>query len=143
MKKSELKEIIKDCVRDILYEEGLLSEMIAEVAIGLTKAQTMLTESQSHIREQKRREESRIIEEREAKERRKNLQETKKKMLDAIGSDSMKGVFEDVQPLRSAGRVEENGSPQGPLSGRDPRDPGIDIDSLFGSVGNKWQKLKG
>ena len=47
MKKSELKMLIKQCVKETLFEEGVLSEIIAEVAFGLTKAQTVMLEQKS------------------------------------------------------------------------------------------------
>ena len=37
MKKSELKNIIKECVKEILFEEGALSNLVAEVAFGIAK----------------------------------------------------------------------------------------------------------
>ena len=42
MKKSELKSIIKECVKEVLFEEGVLSNLVAEVAVGITKAQGQL-----------------------------------------------------------------------------------------------------
>ena len=39
MKKSELKDIIKECVKEVLFEEGVLSNLVAEVAFGITRAQ--------------------------------------------------------------------------------------------------------
>ena len=46
MKRSELKEMIKECVKEALFEEGVLSEIIAEVAFGLTKAQSVMLASE-------------------------------------------------------------------------------------------------
>ena len=45
MKRSELKAIIKECVKETLFEEGVLSEIIAEVAYGITKAQNLMVAS--------------------------------------------------------------------------------------------------
>ena len=47
MKRSELKAMIKECVKEALFEEGVLSEIIAEVAFGLTKAQNVMLEQQA------------------------------------------------------------------------------------------------
>ena len=47
MKRSELKAMIKECVKEALFEEGVLSEIIAEVAFGLTKAQNIMLEQQT------------------------------------------------------------------------------------------------
>ena len=49
MKKSELKSIIKECVKEILFEEGVLSSLVAEVAIGITQAQGLVTETKQAL----------------------------------------------------------------------------------------------
>jgi len=41
MKKSELKNIIKECVREIIFEEGALSGIIKEVVQGLDTGNTL------------------------------------------------------------------------------------------------------
>ncbi len=38
MKKSELKNIIKECVKEVIFEEGVLSGIITEVMQGLNRA---------------------------------------------------------------------------------------------------------
>lgn len=136
MKKSELKNIIKECVKEILFEEGVLSNLVAEVAFGITKAQQTLVESNApqqaaaaDLNEARRKDE-------EAK--RKRLLETKRKMLDAIGGDRMQGIFEGTDPLPNSG----NSNPHSPMAGRDPRDAGVDISGLFGLSGQKWKNLK-
>ena len=133
MKKSELKIIIKDCVKEVLFEEGVLSSLIAEVAFGITKAQNQLLE-RTQQNEEKQNEKNRIEAEINKKEK---LLETKRKMLDAIGGDRMKGVFEGTAPL-----PDTSPSSHAPMSGIDPGDPGVDISKLFGLAGQKWQHLK-
>lgn len=139
MKKSELKAIIKECVKEALFEEGVLSEIIAEVAFGLTKAQTIMAEGNqapapNQVPEKK------LLEERDSARRNKIL-ETKKRMLDAIGSESMKGVFEGTEPLRGGGDPQTSGAPS-PMTGINPSDAGVDISGLFNLAGNKWNILK-
>ena len=133
MKKSELKIIIKACVKEVLFEEGVLSSLIAEVAFGITKAQNQLLE-RTQQNEEKQNEKNRIEAEINKKEK---LLETKRKMLDAIGGDRMKGIFEGTSPL-----PDTSSSPHAPMSGIDPGDPGVDISKLFGLAGQKWQHLK-
>lgn len=140
MKRSELKEMIKECVKEALFEEGVLSEIIAEVAFGLTKAQSVMLEQQTP-QQPNPQIQQKLNEERE-EERRKKLLETKKKMLDAIGGERMANVFEGTQPLSSAGSTKAATSPQGPLAGRDPNDSGVDISGLFSLAGQKWNQLK-
>lgn len=138
MKKTELKNIIKECVKEILFEEGVLSNLVAEVAFGIAKAQGTLVENkqpqQTSAAMQKAKEE-------DAEARRLKLLETKKKMLDAIGNSKMSSVFEGTKPLREGG-TPGKATPHSPLSGRDPGDAGVDISGLFSAAGAKWNALK-
>ena len=140
MKKSELKALIKECVKETLFEEGVLSEIIAEVAFGITKAQNLMVEAATPS--QPRPEIQQQIREEKQEEQRKRLLETKRKMLDAIGSDKMSKIFEGTEPLTSAGKPGAGASPQGPLAGRDPNDAGVDISGLFSLAGQRWDQLK-
>ena len=130
MKRSELKAIVKECVRDVLFEEGVLSSLIAEIAIGINNAQANLLESNQATQDKARAQAS--------IDRQKKLQETKKKMLNAIGSEKMSKVFEGTEPLRNTGQT----SAHSPLSGTDPNDAGVDISGLFSLAGQKWNNLK-
>ena len=140
MKRSELKKVVKECVKEILFEEGVLSSLVAEVAFGITKAQGHLLESNKatpapaspaddNTREQ-------LVE-----QKRRGLLETKKKMLNAIGNTKMSKIFEGTEPLRSSGAPGEP-TAQGPMAGRSPDDAGVDISDLFTAAGKKWNALK-
>ena len=140
MKKSELKKIIKECVKEILFEEGVLSSLVAEVAFGITKAQQTLLESapaQPAVNTAALQE----AREKEEEFRRQKLLETKRKMLDAMGSSKMANVFEGTQPLKQGGSPNAP-SAQGPMAGRDPDDAGVDISGLFSLAAQKWNALK-
>ena len=67
MKKSELKNIIKECVKEVIFEEGVLSGIISEVAQGL-QGVSLVQESVPAPQPQQRR-----------------VSETKKQVLSAIG----------------------------------------------------------
>ncbi len=140
MKKSELKKIIKECVKEILFEEGILSNLVAEVAFGLTKAQGLVVEQKQQPQKTKPKVNLKAKKEAE-EEKRKKLLETKRKMLDAMGSSRMKNVFEGTEPLKSSGAPGAS-TASGALSGRDPNDAGVDISGLFGLAGQKWNVLK-
>ena len=126
MKKSELKNIIKECVKEVIFEEGVLSGIIAEVATGLQSSVT-LQERQSPLSPQPRAPQSA------------HLAETKKKVLSAIGGNAYEDIkskfsnpelFEGTKPLPDTGGQKQ--SRAGALSGIDPRDPGVDLSSIPG-----------
>jgi hypothetical protein len=97
MKKSEFKQLIKESVREVLVTEGFLSTIVAEVVKGI--GTNMVTESAV---KKEPTEEKVKFQEIKAQEKKKHLQETKKRMLDAIGKDAYGGVnvFEGTSPMR-------------------------------------------
>ena len=139
MNKTELKKIlrplIKECIKEVIFEEGALSTIISEVVKGTS--QTLVQESKPRVK---------LESEADARQRRESkkkvIQERQKKLLDSIGRDAYNGVdlFEGTTPLsnRNSGT---SASPHGarPLDGMDPGDPGVDI-SKFAS-NNVWKKL--
>jgi hypothetical protein len=140
MKKSELKSIIKECVKEVLFEEGVLSNLVAEVAFGIAKAQAPIVEAKQQAPQMNTpvMQEAR---EQEEEARRKKLLETKRKMLDAMGNSKMANVFEGTEPLKQGGSPSASPA-QGPMAGRDPNDAGVDISGLFSLAGQKWNALK-
>ena len=131
MNKTELKKIlkplIKQCIKEVIFDDGTLSNIVSEVARGLGST-SVITE----VRSPKKQKMS-LESESDAKAR---LQR-KKQMLDAIGRESYNGVdlFEGTTP---APAPTQQG--HGALSGVDPRDPGVDITALPSSA---WKKLAG
>ena len=135
MKKSELRQVlkplIKECIKEVIFEEGVLSNIVSEVAQGLG-GQTIVETKQQPAEPQRNYEE----ENRSAQQK---LQETRKRMLDAVGKDSYNGVDLFAGTTPSAAPAETN---QGdPLSGVDPRDSGVDISQLFGGVNKNWSGM--
>jgi len=141
MKKTDLKKVlkplIKECVKETLFEEGILSSVIAEVVKGLGGTQQLVVE-------QKQDNEDKInkMQLQEKQKKSKKINETRKKMLDAIGKSSYNGVdlFEGTAPIANAGTPGDTTSPQSALSGVDPSDPGVDI-SGFMKNANMWKTL--
>ena len=139
MKKSDLKKlikpIVKECIQESLLEDGVLSKVISEVAVGLASTETIV--------EQPKKEITQPAENKRESEALANLKEQRQKMLDAIGRDSMNGVnvFEGTQPLSSTGEIGPGG-PKSALSGVDPSDPGVDISDLAGIFGDTWKVIK-
>lgn len=133
-----LKPLIKECIKEIIFEEGTLSTIVSEVMKG-TGANMISESKQVHSAP------ARLETSQEASRRRSEmLKQQKKQMLDAIGRDAYNGVdlFEGTTPISS--RKENSMSPQGSkaLDGVAPNDPGVDI-SGFGLPQGVWKKLAG
>ena len=134
MKKSELRQIlkplVKECVKEAIFEEGVLSNIISEVVQGLG-AQPIVEQSQpvvQSVEQQHNRQQEHIA--------RQKLQETRKRMLEVIGSDSYNGV--DVFAGTAPGAAAADNKQGDPLTGIDPGDSGVDISKLFGGVSKNW-----
>ena len=131
--KKMLKPLIKECVQEIILKEGLLSSIVSEVAKGI--GGQLVVESKKPQQAQL----SRPVPTDEDRER--ALKEHKRKLLDAIGKDSFRGVnvFEGTTP--NIPEPISEGSPSSPLSGQDPNDPGVDISSIVAMGGKVWKQL--
>jgi hypothetical protein len=146
MNKSELKKIlkplIKQCIKEVIFEDGTLSTIISEVVKGTSGASLVSESRPSYTAPVTQAQQNKRIEEAQ-ESKRKKLAERRKKMLDAIGKDSYNGVdlFEGTTPTTAP---RNSSAPQGskPLDGVDPKDPGVDISS-FGMNPNIWKKLAG
>ncbi len=122
MKKSELKNIIKECVKELIFEEGVLSGIITEVLQG---TQSVVTTTLAETPQKTNSTPSQMT-------------ESKKKVLSAIGNNGYEDLkkkfknpelFEGTRPIpKSDGR--------GALSGVAPDDAGVDITNLPGM--KKW-----
>ena len=126
--KKVLKPLVMECIKEAIFEEGVLSTLVAEIAVGMGST-PIVEKSQPRKQETKRADTQRVS---------RRLQESKNKMLDAIGKDAYNGVdlFEGTTP---APAQQEQG--KGALAGVAPNDPGVDI-SAFASSG-MWKKLAG
>jgi len=141
MKKQELakilKPLVKQCIKEVLFEEGVLSSVISEVVIGLNTGMQPITEQQTIQTPTKPPRDN------ESEKRKQKINETRKQMLDAIGKSSYNGVdlFEGTKPISSS---PEPGAPpsHSPLANMDPEDAGIDISALMGKT-PVWNALLG
>lgn len=118
MKKSELKNIIKECVREVIFEEGVLSGIITEVVGGLHGSPPRLAEASAPAAPPTPR-----------------VDAAKQEVLRAVagqGYENLKkrfsnpGLFEGTSPI-------PDGKGNGPLSGMPAGDPGLDISALPGA----------
>ena len=135
MKKDELKNIlrplIKECIKEVIFEEGTLSAIISEVVRGTSSAQPIV--------EVKKTAPPKV----DQSNRRKAdaMKQRKKKLLDSIGKEAYNGVnlFEGTTPTSSPQQQS-----RGALKDVDPGDPGVDISNIFsGHSSAIWKKLSG
>lgn len=136
MKKSEFKQMIKESVKEVLIEEGVLKSVISEVvkAVGATQAEKAQPPTQKSFSQEANKQAS--------EKHRQKLSESRKKMLDAIGKDSFGGVdlFEGTKPMGKGGNPQGSGAPSSALEGVDPGDSGVDISGLLGGA-NVWKQI--
>ena len=138
MKRSELKKLIKpivrECVQEALLKEGLLSNIVSEVARGLG--------NQEVIREMKEERPRQVPVDNSA--RLDEMRERRKGLLDAIGKDAFNGIdlFEGTSPIRDSGNPSPTAQAS-PMHGQDPDDPGIDISGILAVGGKNWKALMG
>lgn len=127
MKKEQIKRIIKpmvrECINEVLLQEGVLSNVISEVVKGM---QTTIVESNksepdpAHLLE---------LEERYEAER----QERIRRLNESVGYD----FFDQTEPIPES----QESSQYGALAGVSSRDQGVNIDGLMAMAGRKWKKL--
>ena len=134
MKKSDLKKIIKplvkECINEVLIEEGVLSNIVSEVARGMNQGNIVVESApppkpvRSPVQQQPA-----------------DLTEKRRKLMDAIGNDAYNGVnlFEDTQPMTG---YEASEPKAGAVDLGDPRDAGVDISSIMGGASRMWEAMK-
>jgi len=130
MKKSELKQMIKEAVKEVILDEGFLSTIITECMRGVIAGQVQLVEKQQQPQQRSPAQAS--------PKPNQNLAESRKKLLDAVGLGSYNNidVFEGTEPLTESQKVAVpgvEGQAQGPLAGISPHDRGIDL-GIFGNA---------
>ena len=128
--KKTLRPMIKECIKEVIFEEGILSSIISEVVKGTSQP---LVESRQPTYQQHQIDY-------EAKQR--ADKERRRKMLDSIGRDAYNGVdlFEGTQPLRESKSSAPHGSKA--LDGIASNDPGVNLSAL-GVNTAIWSKLAG
>jgi hypothetical protein len=135
MKRDELKQtlkpLIKQCIKEVIFDDGVLSGIITEIVKGLGP-QMLLTEPVAHTPvEDAPRERNAALEEirrdhrRELEGQRKSLSESMGQRFNGID------VFEGVNPINKAGQPSRGpAAPSSALDGVAPNDPGVDISKL-------------
>ena len=143
MKRSELKEMIKplvkECVQETILNDGLLSNIVSEVAQGM--GNQFLVENKEQVVPAMSNENSVQVELMETK-RKEQLKEYKQQLLDQIGAEAYGGIdlFEGTTPAAPELSAAQAASP---LANKDPDDAGVDISGIVALGGKNWKALMG
>ena len=141
MKKNDLKALIKplvkECIHEVLLEEGLLSNVVTEVAKGMQG--NLVVEAVQKRPEKLFNEELQM--KRKSKEAAVKLRAHRQKLMDSIGADAYNGVdlFEGTAPMT---RQEASPAKGGSVDLGSPKDAGVDISSLVGNASQIWKAIK-
>jgi hypothetical protein len=120
--KKILKPLIEKTIREVLLEEGVLSRVVAEVARGF---QTTLVESKAP--------KTNAELQKEAEEQAIGKREKIKRLNESAG---LGDVFSKAKTI-----PEKNSN--GPLTGINPHDSGVDITNIQKLASGKWKQLMG
>ena len=137
MKNEELKQVlkplIKQCIKEVIFDDGVLSGIITEIVKGLhpqtlvsenISAPTKIEEPSNHEHERLK-EENRQIHRKEMEQQRHILAESMGGRFNGIN------VFENINPIGKAGAPSSGPTaPGSPLDGIDPGDPVVDSSRL-------------
>ena len=137
--KALIKPVVKECIQEVLIEEGLLTEVVSQVAAGMNQ-QPIVENKQKKKNDNLFNEDLQM--KRKTQEVNHKLQEHRKRLLDSIGKDAYNGVdlFEGTEPMKQTGTPGVSHRPS--VLGDDPSDSGVDISSLMGNASKVWQALK-
>jgi len=134
MNKNELKKVlkplIKECIKEVMFEDGTLSSIIAEVMKGTQQAPAQPIIEQRQYQQPQ----TRLETDEEAKAR---MAAKRKTLMDSIGQGAYNGVnlFEGTTPAPA------DSNTQGPLAGVAANDPGVDITALMNKTSAIWEKM--
>lgn len=122
-----LKPIIKECINEMLLEEGLLTKVVQQISEGMETPAVI---------EETTKPEPRKVE--IPKAEKSKMREARERMLESMGSERFNGVniFEGTTPARASRSPQAQAS--NPLSDIEPTDSGVDISSF---ANPNWRKL--
>ena len=133
MKKSELKKVlkplIKETIKEVILEEGLLSNIVAEVARGLSN-QRLVAEGVTITQ-------TSDLPQEDLQQKARRLEEQRQEKIRRLNESSKYGdVFKGTKEI-----VTESG--HGALSGVPAGEKGVDISGIEALAAGKWKALMG
>ena len=138
MNKSDLKKLIKpvvkECIHEVILEEGLLSNVVSEVAKGMQGSMVLESAPKTVVN-------TNMPSQHKIQESRAKLKQHREKLMNSINSDAYNGVnlFEGTEPMTVHESVQ---SKAGSVDLGSPADAGVDISSLMGGASKIWKAMK-
>ena len=138
MKKSEFKKIlkplIKECIKECIFEEGVLSNIVTEVANGMA-SRRLVAEGITVAGP----------EEPDPEELKKKAEAAEAQRQERIRRLNESMSFGEVNVFEGTTTIPAETTSQGALSGVNPRDSGVDISAITKIAGGskKWKTLIG
>tara|TARA_R110000824_G_scaffold54109_6_gene149469 strand:- start:2317 stop:2739 length:423 start_codon:yes stop_codon:yes gene_type:complete len=134
MKRTDLKRLMKplirECIHEVLVDEGILAKVVTEVAKGMgnviveNRPVTASTQPTANINQEA------------IDAQKKHLDQQRQQLTEAIGDPALNHVFEGVSPMAAPAEPGPN-----PMQGVSPTDAGVDISSIMGMGGHRWKAL--
>jgi len=141
MKKDDLKKLIKplvkECIHEVLLEEGLLSSVVSEVVKGMQGnlvLEAPQKQSESLLGDD-------LQMKRKSREVNNKLREHREKLMNSVGASAYNGVnlFENTEPMSKHEAVEPR---PGSVDLGSAADSGVDISSIMGDASKIWKAMK-
>ena len=134
MKRTDLKRLMKplirECIHEVLVDEGILAKVVSEVAKGMgnviveSRPITAPTQPTANINQ-------------EAIDiQKKRLDQQRRQLTEAVGDPALNHVFEGISPMDAPTDPGPN-----PMQGVSPTDAGVDISAIVGMSGRHWKAL--
>ena len=126
MKKEQLKKlikpIIKECIHEVIIEEGILTKVVAEVTKGMGNVIVEAKQPEPTPEPQRNTNQEAI------ELQKKRLAEKRQMLTKAVGEGAYANIFEGIEPINAP--VEGAGA-AGPMAGVSAKDPGVDISGIM------------
>ena len=132
--KKLIKPVVKECIHEVLLEEGLLSNVVSEVAKGMQGSMVLESAPKTVVN-------TNMPSQHKIQESRAKLKQHREKLMNSINSDAYNGVnlFEGTEPMTA----HESAQPKaGSVDLGSPADAGVDISSLMGGASKIWNAMK-
>ena len=134
--KKLIKPVVKECIHEVLLEEGLLSNIVSEVTKGMQGS--VMVEAAP---KQSKKMFDKNLRTTHAVDNKQKLKEQRSALMKSIGKDAYNGVnlFEGTEAMTAQ---ESSGPKAGSVDLGNSKDAGVDISSLVGNASQIWKAIK-